>query len=81
MEGKTEFNLDDFMSVGWNRVKLLIFTRSIDTQHLPIELYSKEKDNNNANKETRNDNIDDIESERINELFYSEETKNIINGN
>lgn len=82
MEGKDEINIKDFMSIGWNRVKLLIFTKSIGSKNHPIKVNLKEKNNdNNANKEIKKYNTEYIESVRINEFLYSEKTKSIINGN
>lgn len=82
MEDKKELNKKDFMSNGWNRVKLLIFTKSIGINNYPIKVNSIEKNNDDTvYKKTRNYNLEDIKSVQINEFFYSEKTKIIINGN
>lgn len=82
MDGKNKLNIKDFMSIGWNRVKLLMFTKSINLKNYTIRVTSKEKDSDhNVNKKTRKYNFEDIESEKINEFLYSEKTKLIINGN
>lgn len=83
MENKKEFDLKDFMSNGWNRVNLLIFTKSFDKkQHLAKRNVKKEILNQDFNhNETEKYNIEDIEAVRINTLLYTEKTKIIINGN
>lgn len=86
MENKKEFDLKDFISSGWNRVNLLIFTKSLDEkQHLPKKNVEKEilnQDfNHNSENETEKYNIEDIEAIKINKLLYTEKTKIIINGN
>jgi len=86
MENKKEFDIKDFMSNGWNRVSLLIFTKSFDEkQHLDKKYTKKEflnQDfNYNSENETEKYNIEDIEAVRINKLLYTEKTKIIIDGN
>lgn len=84
MENKKEFDLKDFMANGWNRVNLLIFTKSFDEkQHLAKRKIKKEilnQDfNHSSDNETEKYNIEDIEAIRINKLLYTEKTKIIIN--
>lgn len=86
MENKKEFNLKDFISNGWNRVNLLIFTKSFDEkQHLNKKNIKKEFLNQDFNYNSENEteiyNIEDIEAVRINKLLYTEKTKIIIDGN
>lgn len=86
MENRKEFDLRDFMSNGWNRVSLLIFSNSFEEkQHLAKINVKKEilnQDfNHNSKSETEKYNIEDIEAVRINKLLYTEKTKIIINGN
>lgn len=86
MENKKELDLKDFVSNGWNRVNLLIFTKSFDEkQHLTKKNVKKEilnQDfNRNSENETEKYNIEDIEAIKINELLYTEKTKILIDGN
>lgn len=82
MENKKEFDLKDFMSNGWNRVNLLIFTKSFDDKpHLAIKEVLNQDFNHNYDNENEKYNVEDIEALRINKLLYSEKTKIIINGN
>ncbi|KAL5243101.1 hypothetical protein ACI65C_010511 [Semiaphis heraclei] len=83
MENKKELDLKDFVSNGWNRVNLLIFTKSFDEkQHLTKKNVKKEilnQDfNRNSENETEKYNIEDIEAIKINELLYTEKTKILI---
>jgi len=86
MENKKELDLKDFVSNGWNRVNLLIFTKSIDEkQHITEENVKRETLNQDFNRNSNNEpekyNIKDIEAVKINELLYNEKTKIIIDGN
>lgn len=82
MEDKKELNINDFMSIGWNHVKLLIYTKSIGIKNHPLIVNSKEQNSDdNVNEKNKKYNLNDIESVRINEFFYSEKTRIIINGN
>lgn len=85
MENKKEFDLKDFLSNGWNRVNLLIFTKSFDEKQHLVKNVKKEilnQDfNHNSNNEIEKYNIEDIEAVRINKLLYTEKTKIIIDGN
>ncbi|CAH1721130.1 unnamed protein product [Aphis gossypii] len=83
MENKKEFDLKDFLSNGWNRVNLLIFTKSFDEkQHLDKKNIKKEFLNQDFNYNSVNEteiyNIEDIEAVRLNKLLYTEKTKIII---
>ncbi|XP_003242619.1 glucosidase 2 subunit beta isoform X1 [Acyrthosiphon pisum] len=84
MENKKEIDLKHFMSNGWNRVNLLIFTKSFDEkQHLAKRNVKKEilnQDfNHSSDNETEKYNIEHVEAVRINKLLYTEKTKIIIN--
>ncbi|XP_025192707.1 glucosidase 2 subunit beta-like, partial [Melanaphis sacchari] len=83
MENKKEFDIKDFMSNGWNRLSLLIFTKSFDEkQHVDKKNVKKEFLNQDFNYKSENEiekyNIEDIEAVRINILLYTEKTKIII---
>jgi len=71
MDSKKEFDLKDFMSNGWNRINLLIITKSFDEkQHLAKKNVKKEILNQDFNHSSENEtekyNIEDIEALRIN---------------
>ncbi|XP_050423739.1 glucosidase 2 subunit beta-like [Adelges cooleyi] len=87
MEDKKELSLEDFISNGWNRLKQLLFTQSIDKS--PIEQSSNEKqfedevddlhenDNEEDNEqESIDDEVEHISTtDEIDESQYDEETK------
>lgn len=84
MEDKKELDLNDFISDGWNRVNLLVFTQSklsrtkanVKTKDLnQVNIY------HNANNETKHNINNDVEAGITNELLYTKKTKLIINGN
>lgn len=86
MENKKELDLKDFVSNGWNRVNLLIFTKSFDKkQHLTKKNVKKEILNQDFNRNSENETekyiIEVIEAIKMNELLYTEKTKIIIDGN
>jgi len=83
MENKKELDLKDFVSNGWNRLNLLIFTKSFDEkQHLTKKNVKKEILNQDSNRISKNGTEKyNIEVVKINELLYTEKTKIIIDGN
>lgn len=72
MMNKTELDFKDFISSGWNRVKLLIYSKYVGAKY-PVKINDNVKDPNHKV-------VDYDESILINELLYSEKTKTIING-
>lgn len=78
MGNKTELDLKDFMSSGWNRLQQLIFSKLGDANQYYTPEINVEKRGNNKNLQYSFENIDVA---KINELSYSEDTKILINGN
>lgn len=83
MEGKKVFDLNDLMSNGWKRLKLLSIKTSKEIKHYPSILKVKKEnlmqDNEyHLNNETEEYNVETI---KIKELLYTEKTKIIIHGN
>lgn len=84
MENKKELDLNDFISNGWNRVNLLIFTQSklspSKTTNVKTKNLNQDNIYHNVNNKTKH-NIIDVEAVITNELLYTKETQLIINGN
>jgi len=81
MENKNEFDLKEFMSNFWNRLIVLICTKSFDKKpHLAKKEVLNQDFNHNSDNETEKYNIEDIEAVKTNKFICTEKTKIIIYG-